>query len=118
MIRVPEQAADFGSLPDVMKELDFALVGGDGSRSHNRGNKFSRTGTDIGNQLHQIRSSSSVPHSIHFEFKLRFKWGSNSIRGLEERTQENPSFISRRPLLRHCWPLKQIMPSHDIRGPN
>ena len=64
MIRVPEQAADFDSLPDVMNELDIALVGGDGSRSHNRGNKFSRTGTDIGNQLHQIRSSSSVPHSI------------------------------------------------------
>ena len=31
MIRVPEQAADFDSLPE---ELDFALVGGDGSRSH------------------------------------------------------------------------------------
>ena len=52
------------------------------------------------------------------QLKLRFQWGSNSIRGLEERTQENPSFISREPLLRHCWPLKQIMPSHDIRGPN
>ena len=64
MIRVPEQATAFDSLPDVMKELDFALVGGAGSGSHNRENIFSRT--DIGNQHHHIRSSSSVPHSIHF----------------------------------------------------